>query len=370
MFQNAENLTITPRKVGLFGDDFEHSIGILDAENAMVSELISLHLPIQWLIVCNAWFILLFGSFLKYIMYEYLYEQHKKKEFTPVNMLTLILFLSQHVITVMESFVTMLIIFSGNSLEQVDEVVGGTWFCRLVIYSYKFNHYYSCIGSLGVSIYRMFLIKHHYWLKNIIGEKVVLGVILYGGFLLTAACTLVASFDDYQKLIIDTCMLPAKFIILNLLDEYEQSRGNVAILPYFVNLRIVLLFIMVFAIVSELIIYIVFFHHMYKHDNNKNLRKLLGQSVINGRNRSNAIAFFGQFCSFTLEITVLALFILFLTMDNSIVFAIEFRRMTFVLTGMVEVLTSNVLRLRMFNKINHIRDRICSGLYNLIFVLN
>ena len=143
MSQGAQNLTIMSRKIGLFGYDFEHSIGILEAKNTIEPELLLLQIPIQWLIVANVWFILLFGSFLKFILYDYIYEQHKKKNFTPIDMLTLILSLSQHVITVMESIVTMLIIFSGNSL---DRIVGGTWLCRLFVYLYRFNHYYSCIG--------------------------------------------------------------------------------------------------------------------------------------------------------------------------------------------------------------------------------
>ena len=172
----------------------------------------------------------------------------------------------------MVSIATILIIFYGYSLDQV---VGGNWFCILLIYLYNFNHVYSCIGSLGVSIYRILLIKHHYWLKNIIGEKVVLNVILYGGLLFTTACILIESFTEYDKLINDTCMLAPKLIILELLDEYEQSRGKQAILGYFVSVRIVLLFIMIFAVLSELVIYIVFFHHMYVHDNKEILRKLL-----------------------------------------------------------------------------------------------
>ena len=93
MFQGTENMTIGSRKVGLFGEDFEHSIHILEAKNAMEPELLLVPILIQWLVFANVWFVLLFGSFLKFILYEYLFEQHKKKEFNPVNMLTLILVL-------------------------------------------------------------------------------------------------------------------------------------------------------------------------------------------------------------------------------------------------------------------------------------
>jgi hypothetical protein len=370
MFQDAQNLTMRSWKVGFFADSFENSIDILEAKNNMEPEILLLQIPIQWLMVANVWFVLLFGSFFKFIVYEYLYEQYNKKKFTPVGMLTLVLALSQHVNSVMESIVTMLIIFSGDSFGQIDRAVGGNWFCTVLIYAYKFNLYYSCIGSLGLSVYRILLIKHHHFLKNVIGEKVFLNIILYGGLLITTACTFIASSTDYDKLINDTCMIGPKFNILQLLDEYEQSRGNVAILPYFVNAQIVVVFIMIFAMISELLIYIMFFHYMYQHDNKEILRKLLDQNVIKLRNRANAITFFGQFCSFMLEITVLVLFIIFFATESSIAIAIEFKRMSFVLIGVVEVLTSNVLRLRMFNKLNHILDRICSGLYNLIFGLN
>ena len=52
---------------------------------------------------------------------------------------------------------------------------------------------------------------------------------------------------------------------------------------------------------AEIIIYVIFFHHMYKHDKNDRLRKLLGNEVINQRIQRNAMSFVSLFFSFLVE---------------------------------------------------------------------
>ena len=101
---------------------------------------------------------------------------------------------------------------------------------------------------------------------------------------------------------------------------------------------------------------------MYKHDNNDRLRRLLEPKVIKGRNRKNAITFIGQFCSFVIEFIGLLLLILAFTIGPKWApdLAIEFRRFSFAIISMVEVLTSDELKKRLI-KIE---------LYIIIFGLN
>ena len=164
-------------------------------------------------------------------------------------------------------------------------------------------------------------------------------------------------------------MFDPMILIFELLDEYARSRGMSPTLPYYVNVRIIICCVLLFVIIGELIIYIAFFHHMYKHDNTEILRRLLYPNVIRTRNRRNAITFFGQFCSFVLEIAVTLLFTICTTTRISIIIAVEFRRMAFMAMAMVEVLTCMPLRTRMLTKLNYARDKILDGLFGIIFGL-
>ena len=306
-----------------------------------------------------AWLSLVIGTYFRFIVYKYLFQQYKKKELTSVNKLSFTVVFIDHLSRTSGALATTLVILNGKGL---DHVVGGYWFCTAQVLFGQFAFYYSFVGSLGVSIYRIILIKHNYFLKYVVGEKVMLSLILYGGILLTLIFTIILNSHDYDKLFDDTCMFVPKMQVLQILDEYEQSRGNLSIFSYYVKINISNGVVMAFMTISELMIYIIFFHHMYKHDNNDRLRRILEPRVIKGRNRKNAITFIGQFCSFVFEFTGLLLLILAFTVGPKWApdVAIDFRRLSFVIISMVEVLTSDVLRKKLF-KIN---------LYNIIFGLN
>jgi len=96
--------------------------------------------------------------------------------------------------------------------------------------------------------------------------------------------------------------------LYEILNEYEQSRNNANIFLNSQAVRTYAGLICIMAVVSEMIIYIIFFHYLYKNDNSLNLTKLLERKVINARNRTNAITFFGHFCSFAIELTQIALY--------------------------------------------------------------
>ena len=253
-----------------------------------------------------------------------------------------------------------LIIWNDDALNSV---VGGHLLCIVYLYYNQFAFYYSFVGSLGISIYRILLIKHNYFLKDKIGEKVMQNLIFYGGILLAVVFTIILNAHDFAKLFEDTCMIVPKLPALQILDEYEQSRGNLSILSYSIKLHIGNMVAMALLTASEIIIYVVFFHHIYKHDNNDRLRRLLDPTVIKGRNRRNAITFFGEFCSFVLELIGFLLIAVAYTIGNRtnqlILIANAYWRLTFTIKPMVEVITSDVLRAKIY-KIN---------LYDIIFGL-
>ena len=129
-------------------------------------------------------------------------------------------------------------------------------------------------------------------------------------------------------------------------DEYELSRGNASIYFHWIQCRRILFIILISATVSELIIYIIFFHHMYKHDNNGRLRILLGSKVIRRRNQRNAITFFGQFCSFAFEIGLNLLMISAVEGNASWGVVILLKMVAFTSMAIIEDLTNASLRRR------------------------
>jgi hypothetical protein len=361
MSHSIQNQTIG---FSLEADEFQNDlyswIQVVEAKDEIFPNVLQRPKTIQWLTIFGVWFTLSIGTYFRFILYEYLFQQYKKKKLTRVNKLSLIVCLLDHLNRTSGALITTLIILTGDSLNHS---VGGHLFCIFHWYYTYFAFFYSFVGSLGVSIYRILLIKHNYFLKEVMSEKVMFRLILYGGILLTAVLRY-SIYTDYSKLFIDTCMFVPKLQVLQSLDEYEQSRGNLSTMSYLIKIEIGIGAVMALMTISEIIIYIVFFHHMYKHDNSDRLRRLLERNVIKGRNRRNAITFFGQFCSFMFEFTEVLLFVLAYTIgtktNNLPLIAIVFRRSSFVIMPMVEVMTSDVLRGRRFK----------FELYNLIFGLN
>ena len=148
------------------------------------------------------------------------------------------------------------------------------------------------------------------------------------------------------------CHTPANFNIFKILDEYEQGKGKSSIYQYFIYPRIASGGIMLLVTISELSIYIVLFRFMYLHDNNERLRRLLEPNVIRQRNKTNAITFFGQFCSFLFEISIWILFIFAMLIGgkNSVGLLAAFsilKTISFTCMTVIEVMTSSSLRSKM-----------------------
>ena len=359
---NIENKTVFLNlKKDELQNDFHSWIQVVDARDFVSPRILEWPKEIQWLLLSVFWFLFIIGTYFRFIFYEYLFQQYKNKELTEVNKLSLVICLTHHLCIVSVSLVPTLTVLNGESL---DKFVLGQWYCILQLTCNRYAYAYSFIGSLGLSIYRILLIKHNYFLKDIIGKKVMANLILYGGILLAILFTMLLKSHDYDKLFDDTCMFVPKLHTLQILDNYEQSRGNLSTIEYYIKLYLGIGLVAAFMTISEIITYVIFFHHMYNHDNSDRLRRILEPSVINDRNRKNAITFFGQFCSFVLEFTGLLLLLAsytFGTRHNKLpLIFTAFYTISFAIMPMVEVLTSDVLRRKIFR----------IEFYNVIFGLN
>ena len=322
----------------------------------------------QWLNVFLSWiFVMIIGTYFRFILYEHLYEQYKKKDFTPINALILTTTLLNHLGLIVITVSRTLIVFNDTALANIP---GLSYYCTFRQYFVQFTIFYGFIGGFGIAIYRILLIKHTDLVKNRIGLKIFGIFISFGGMLASVLLVVLINSHHYGKLTWELCLMNRNVLVFEMLNEYEQSRGNNDVLSSFKYVRLYAGVTCLISVVSETIIYIIFFHYIYKNDNSVSLKKLLDKKVINARNRTNAITFFGQFCSFFVELSIIFIYAAGQMRngnENSIIYemALNSYQIGFAVMSMVEILTSNTLRVRLIHKL----DKIPFNLFNMIFNL-
>ena len=339
-------------------------IHVMSANNDVFPHWIDAPGEMQWKFLGCVWLIFLIGSYFRYILYEYMFQQYKLKLFEPINILTLLVVVLNHGDILLHYVMsTTLIVINNAPLENIN---GGLWFCVVLIYYVTFAKIFSFTGGLMIAIYRIILIKLPYLVKTRIERRNLLMIILFVGMSFTILCVALNSINDYQHLRMDRC-IPSIAHMRSMaitLDEYEQSHGKPSIYAYWHSVRIGLTIVGFAFTVAEIIIYVVFFHHMYLHDNSEHLRRLMNYDVIRKRNRKNAMSFFTQFCSFCVEITWLVVFIITSTMGNKQNGLLFIRNLagllSYAIISIFEVLLSRVLRQRSF----------LLSIYNIIHGLN
>jgi hypothetical protein len=324
-------------------------IQIIEADNAIQMDMLKFPKQFQYGICGVLWLLILIGSKFRYVLYKYIFDQYRSKELTSINILTLVVALVDHVRIVLLVLYGTLMIISDSSLQYV---TGGLWICSILMYIIEFGRYYSFIGGLIIAIYRILLIKNYLCASSAAAKRNISRVLLFAGISLSLLSVATNAINDYEQTRRDTCMLVFRNHILILLDEYEQSLGNSSISSYWAAARLAINVSMLCMVVAEIIIYIIFFHDMYKNDNSQGLRRLLDPSVIRSRNRRNAITFFGQFCSFLFEFSWTLLYVFTVVIgirSKGLVFARFFLKMvSFPIISIVDVLTSNILRSKLF----------------------
>ena len=172
-------------------------------------------------------------------------------------------------------------------------------------------------------------------------------------------CAVFFVLKDYNNGIISSCMLIPRDEMLDLLDEYVQSLGRPPLKENF-ELYIALLSLAgILITVIEICIYTCFFHHLYKHQNSEKIIRLLDQETIKRRNKRNAVSFFGQFCSFCIEISLMIVILLVTAnkQHTTLFFFVKFTGFTLMAT--IDVLTSNLLRRRFVQRWHYVLSYIC-----------
>ena len=311
----------------------------------------------SWIVCGIAWFFILIASYFRYILYSYLFRKYREKQLTSIDVLILVHSIIQHLANISRILFFTLLLLEDAATEYWDWKMDSTGkvFCVLFKITVAFEHYYSCIGSLGIAIFRMMYIQFDMLIKDIIGTTNLLKIILYGGLGLTGVFVSALFASDYEHLLMEHCHMPPNLFLLRMLDEYEQGKGGPSIYKYFIYPRIAIGGIMLFMTMTELVIYIIFFRFIYLHDNNEKLRALLEPQVIRKRNKTNAITFFGQFCSFLFEVSIWILFTLAMMVGKESVLLLAvfsiLRTISFTCMTIIEIVTSSSLRSIMSEKL-------------------
>ena len=283
-------------------------------------------------------------TYFRSIVYYFIFKQYRLKAITEVNIMTIIVCLVQH-----------LEIIGGLFQEIVMTTLGEDWpdsiqplYCFIMINLTKAEWLYSVIGSLGIAVYRILLIKYDILVRDKIGERKLMWIILLVEFGFLAFIMLTwAIFNPFRNPLRPACMHQTGRSMTQILDDYRQSLGYPSLVDSLILFLVSVSSTCLILEVVEIVIYVLFFHHMYVHDNNVRLKRLLEAGEVKRRNSRNAMSFFSLFCSFVVETTsiIMLLLIKFMPPESGMVLAVLLlRRFSLSAMAIVEVFTSCELR--------------------------
>ena len=222
----------------------------------------------------------------------------------------------------------------------------GPYICQVNQLIGLYGIFYLTVGSLGISVYRAFYIKHENVVKYVIGEKLLLFIILFlsltvCGVLVTVYSLEINSHRFYLNMCRGISGTHAQVLI-----DYEVSRRYQLLETEY--LQTIVVSILLTMQCTELGIYVWFFHHRYTNDNGS-IKKVLTEDVIRARNIKNVGTFLGQFYGFVFEYAYIIsfLFILYFAgeqKNNFKAVLIIAKIINFGLLSAVDVLSSPVLR--------------------------
>ena len=168
------------------------SIHTIEARDSMRPFVIRSIPKSGWIVCGIAWLFIFIGSYFRYILYSHIFHKFKQKKLTPIDVLILLASVIQHVTNLAKIGFYTAIVYEGASAfgigvfaQHWDWKMGdvGQWFCFFIQLSIQFEMNYSCIGSLGISIFRILYITQESFVKYKIGEKTLLIIILLGGLI-------------------------------------------------------------------------------------------------------------------------------------------------------------------------------------------
>ena len=115
-----------------------------------------------------------------------------------------------------------LIVINDSSLEHIT----GPWFCTASSLLFKFETVYSFIGSLGISLYRVILIKHDDFARYVVGTRRLCCIVLFGGIVVTSSAVSVLTVTDFPKQFGNKCVKVPNQNWVELMDDFLLTINN------------------------------------------------------------------------------------------------------------------------------------------------
>ena len=284
------------------------------------------------------------GSYFKSSLYTYLHKSYKTFGFQPINALILIQAISQHTVCIlMVANYTIGLYFDVTFSDHLGE----SW-CNIPWYTQAYGAGFRNFGSLGIAIFRLFLIKNNDWVKYKFGLKRLLVSVI--------SCSIIASVlfaigfgtgngPGSRKQVTWNFCTGKSEVFREIEEKYELHTGTATN-----ESEVVAELAVVFSLISaglELLCYILFFQHLDNHDKEMLKRNVLSTGEVKRRRNRNAISFMGQFYGFGVEIVVYFGLLFTLRETSKIGYRLGLELcfwIEFGLVSVVEVMSSNNLR--------------------------
>ena len=307
--------------------------------------LLSLPFHIKRLLAAVMIVSLVIGSYYKTIMYSYVRTTNRKNRdwmHRPINILIMTSAVIHHFTHLWVGIALGMILIIDISM--ADAV--GDRFCQLTYIVGVYGLMYLSVGSFGISLYRVIYIKCEHWIKHVIGEKRLLGIILVLSLLFCGIMVCLEYFETHNERVFLNVCYGSSSSDIQIMIDYELSRGAQLLTTTFI--RKVTIIVLISLQVIELGIYVWFFHTRYKNDNGK-IKDLLTQENIKDRNIQNVTTFVGQFYGFIVEYVFLIICLIwtYLKNDGSDHWKAYFTIMKFIDFGLlsaIEVYSSPILK--------------------------
>ena len=255
---------------------------------------------------------LIVGSYYKSIMYCYVCTTNRKNRgwmHRPINILIVTSAVIHHLTHLWAGFCHGMILVMDIS---ISDAVSDT-FCKITYIVGVYGLMYLSVGSFGISLYRIIYIKREHWIKHVIGEKRLLGIILLFSLLFCGMMVYLDNIETHNERVFLNVCYGSSSSDTQIMIDYELSRG--AELLTTTILRKITLIVLISLQAIELGIYVWFFNTRYKNDNGK-IKDLLTQENIKDRNIQNVTTFVGQFYGFIVEYAFLLAILIWTTLKN------------------------------------------------------
>ena len=287
------------------------------------------------------------GTYFKCGLYQYMYDAGKELLNQSINLLLLIGALIDHLICIlMVANYTVALTWDIVLSDYIGE--GG---CYVLWYAASFGVAYRVYGSLGIAILRLVYIKLPYPVSQLKSKRTVFFLVLTTSIV---ASTLITIGFGYGTGEISRKQANWNFCtgtserLREMTENYSLLNGTISPQAEFIPKMAV--WISMTGIILEFACYLIFFHHLFAHDEGMRHKQILPVNVVKKRHRKNAITFFGQFYGFVAESMRTVVLLCTMTADGNT----RYRILTllsvwieFGILAVVEVMTSQELRTKL-----------------------